>query len=136
MCSSGLAYCDIQRLTPSDIQYVNGKIVIEKERKKTGVQFTSVVLEDGRKIIEDLNGDFSSLKISDQRLNSYLKTIADHCGISKNLTSHMARHFYITHLMRMGIPTQIVQKAAGHSKIATTLHYTHLLKEDVVNIIK
>ena len=95
MCSSGLAYCDIQRLTPSDIQYVKGKMVIEKERKKTGVKFTSVVLEDGRKIIENLNGDFSSLKISDQRLNSYLKTIADHCNIGKNLTSHMARHFYI-----------------------------------------
>lgn len=136
MCSCGLAYCDIQRIEPSDIQYINGKMVIEKPRKKTGVTFTSVVLEDGAKIIEELNGDFSSLKISGQKLNSYLKSIADHCKISRNLTSHLARHYYITHLMRMGVPIQIIQKAAGHSNINMTLHYTHLLKEDIVNKIK
>lgn len=135
MCSCGLAYCDIQRIEPSDIQYINGKMVIEKPRKKTGVTFTSVVLEDGAKIIEELNGDFSSLKISGQKLNSYLKSIADHCKISRNLTSHLARHYYITHLMRMGVPIQIIQKAAGHSNINMTLHYTHLLKEDIVNKI-
>lgn len=136
MCSCGLAYCDIQRLEPSDIQYINGKMVIEKPRKKTGVTFTSVVLEDGVKIIEELNGDFSLLKISDQKLNSYLKSIADHCKISRNLTSHLARHYYITHLMRIGMPIQIIQKAAGHSNVKMTLSYTHLTNDDVVNAFK
>lgn len=136
MCSCGLAYCDIQRLEPSDIQHINGRMVIEKPRKKTGVTFTSVVLDDGVKIIEALKGDFSSLRISDQRLNSYLKTIADHCRITRNITSHMARHYYISHLMRVGVPAQIVQRAAGHSSLKMTLSYTHLLKEDIVNAIK
>lgn len=136
MCNCGLAYADIQRLQPSDIQYVDGRMVIEKTRKKTGTLFTSVVLDDGRKILEDMGGDFSSLRISGQKLNSYLKTIADHCRVRGNLASHMARHRYITHLMRLGIPVQIVQRAAGHSNISTTMHYTHLLKDDVVNAFK
>lgn len=136
MCCCGLAYCDIQRLNPSDIQYVNGRMVIEKTRQKTGTLFTAVVLDDGKKILEELGNDFSSLRISGQKLNSYLKTVADHCGITKNLTSHMARHRYITHLMSMGIPAQIVQRAAGHSNIKVTLSYTHLLKDDIVNAFK
>lgn len=34
--------------------------------------------------------------MSNQRINSYLKEIADLCGIKKNLTFHMARHTFAT----------------------------------------
>jgi len=132
MCNCGLAYCDIQGLVPEDIQYVDGRMVINKLRGKTGVEFTSVVLDDGRNIIDSLCGDFSLLKMSNQKMNSYLGEIADMCRITKSLTCHKGRHYYITHLMRMGIPTQVVQKCAGHANISMTMRYTHLLKDDVV----
>jgi len=34
--------------------------------------------------------------ITNQRMNSYLKEIADVCGINKNLTTHTARHTFAT----------------------------------------
>lgn len=136
MCCCGLAYCDIQRLNPSDIQYVNGRMVIEKTRQKTGTLFTAVVLDDGKKILEELDNDFSSLRISGQKLNSYLKTVADHCNITKNLTSHMARHRYCSKLISAGVSPAIVQRALGHRNIRTTISiYTHLSTDSVIKNI-
>lgn len=136
MCNCGLAYTDLQALKPTDIQYIDGKMVIEKERQKTGITFTSVVLDDGRDIIESLGDDFSILKISNQKLNTYLHCITDHCHIANEITAHRGRHFYITHLMRMGLPPQIIQRCAGHSNISQTMRYTHLVKNDIIGAFK
>lgn len=40
---------------------------------------------------------------SNQRMNSYLKEIADVCGIQKNLSTHCARHMIYSYLLRMKI---------------------------------
>lgn len=134
--SSGMAYCDIQDLKPSDIQYEDGKMYVKKERLKTGVEYISVILEDGKKVIDEMDGDFSPIRLSNQKCNVYIHTMMDLLGIKKKITFHSFRHFYITHLMRMGLPPQIVQKAAGHSKLSMTQRYTHLLKDDVLNAFK
>lgn len=135
-CNSGLAYCDIQALAPSDIQHKDGIVFVEKERLKTGVTFTAVFQEDGKKILDEMGDNFDELKISNQKINSYLKEIADHNGITKNLTFHKARHYAITHLMRIGISPQIVQRCAGHTKLSMTQRYTHLLQDDILNAFK
>lgn len=65
---------------------------------------------------------------SNQKLNSYLKEIADVCGINKNLTFHMARHtFATTVLLTNGVPIETVSKLLGHKSIKMTQHYAKLL---------
>lgn len=131
-CNCGLAYCDMIDLSKDDVQEKDGVNYICKQRRKTGVEFTSVVLEDGIDVLSELD----DLKMSNQKVNCYLKEIQDICGIQHTLTFHKSRHFYITHLLRMGIPTSVVQKCVGHSSIQMTAHYTHLLKDDVLNAFK
>ncbi|WP_309148939.1 tyrosine-type recombinase/integrase [Arenibacter sp. ARW7G5Y1] len=59
--------------------------------------------------------------MSNQKLNSYLKEIADQCGIKKNLTFHMARHTFATTVtLSNGVPIETVSKLLGHTKLATT----------------
>ena len=61
---------------------------------------------------------------TNQRMNSYLKEIADLCGIKKWLTFHMARHTFATTItLSNGVPTETVSKMLGHSNIKTTQHY-------------
>ena len=53
-----------------------------------------------------------------QALNSYLKEIADLCGINKNITFHLARHtFATTTTLAKGVPIETVSKMLGHTQI-------------------
>ena len=61
-------------------------------------------------------------------MNSYLKEIADVCGITKTLTFHMARHTFATTVtLSNGVPIESVSKMLGHNNIKTTQHYAKVL---------
>ena len=56
-----------------------------------------------------------------QKMNSYLKEIADLCMIKKNLTTHTARHSYATSVcLANGVSIENVAKMLGHSNIKMT----------------
>jgi site-specific recombinase XerD len=70
--------------------------------------------------------------ISNQKLNSYLKEIADLCNIKKNLTFHIARHTFATTItLSNGVPIETVSKLLGHTKIATTQIYAKVIETKV-----
>ncbi|MDC7218139.1 MAG: site-specific integrase [Spirochaetales bacterium] len=70
--------------------------------------------------------------ISNQKLNSYLKEIADLCGINKNLTFHLARHTFATSVtLRNGVPIETVSKLLGHKSISTTQIYAKVVENKV-----
>ncbi len=55
-----------------------------------------------------------------------IKSIAQKAGIRKNVTIHMLRHTYASHLVMAGVPLRTVADLLGHSSITTTLRYSHL----------
>ncbi|MCG0226238.1 site-specific integrase, partial [Phocaeicola vulgatus] len=70
--------------------------------------------------------------ISNQKLNAYLKEIADICGIKKNLTFHLARHtFATTTTLAKGVPIETVSKMLGHTNIETTQIYARITNEKI-----
>ena len=67
--------------------------------------------------------------ISNQKLNSYLKEVADVCGIEKHLTFHLARHTFATTVtLSNGVPIESVSKMLGHSMISTTQIYAKVVE--------
>lgn len=64
-----------------------------------------------------------------------LKRAAKASGINKTVTLHTLRHSFATHLLEDGIGIAHIQKLLGHSKITTTLIYTHIAK-DALGVIK
>jgi integrase len=70
--------------------------------------------------------------MSNQRMNSYLKELADLCGISKDLTFHCARHTFATTVtLTNGVPIETVSKMLGHKSLKTTQHYTKIVEKKV-----
>lgn len=70
--------------------------------------------------------------ISNQKLNAYLKEIADICGIKKNLTFHLARHtFATTTTLSKGVPIETVSKMLGHTNIETTQIYARITNSKI-----
>ena len=75
--------------------------------------------------------------ISNQKLNAYLKEIADLCGIKKVLTFHIARHTFATTVtLSNGVPIETVSKLLGHKNLKTTQHYAKILDRKISEDMK
>jgi site-specific recombinase XerD len=74
---------------------------------------------------------------SNQKLNAYLKEIADLCGITKNLTVHVGRHTFATTItLSNNVPIETVSKMLGHSDLRTTQIYAKVVEKKVSEDMK
>lgn len=72
--------------------------------------------------------------MSNQRMNSYLKELADICDIKKHLTFHCARHTFATTVtFTNGVPIETVSKMLGHKSLKTTQHYAKIVESKISN---
>ena len=70
--------------------------------------------------------------LSNQKMNSYLKELADICGISKNLSMHVARHTFATSVtLSNGVPIETVSKMLGHTSLKTTQIYAKIVDSKI-----
>lgn len=139
-CYTGLAYIDVMRLTSQNMSIgIDGEYWIFTERKKTGEKVRIPLLPQALSIIEKYKNNPACLntgsllpRLSNQKLNSYLKEVADTSGIEKNLTFHLARHTFATTItLTNGVPIETVSKLLGHSSIKTTQIYAKVLERKV-----
>ncbi len=138
-CFTGLAYIDVSNLTPDHIVTLGDKQWIMTQRQKTSVE-TNILLLDIPKAIIDKYCDNPAYPkrenklfpiLSNQKMNAYLKEIADLCGIKKNLTFHLARHTFATMSLSKGVPMESVSKMLGHTNIKTTQIYARITNKKI-----
>jgi integrase len=135
-CFTGLAYIDVYNLAPENIVTLNGKQWIMTKRQKTSVETNVLLLDIPKSIIAKYSGKtYRDGKLfpmlTNQKLNSYLKEIADICGIKKNLTFHLARHTFATMSLSKGVPIESVSKMLGHTNIKTTQLYARITNKKI-----
>ncbi|MCT4645247.1 MAG: site-specific integrase [Carboxylicivirga sp.] len=139
-CYTGLSYIDVHHLKEENIIIgIDGRKWISTNRKKTDKAVMIPILPQAMKIIDKYKNYTTTISkgkllpsYSNQRLNSYLKEIADICRIKKNLTFHMARHTFATTVtLSNGIPIETVSKLLGHSNIKTTQIYARVIESKI-----
>ena len=137
-CYTGLAYIDVMQLTPSNIAIgIDGKQWLATNRQKTSNPVRVPLLPKALEVIDKYKGHPKALHdgtlfptISNQKLNGYLKEIADLCGVEKDLTFHIARHTFATTVtLTNGVPIESVSKMLGHTKISTTQVYAKVIEK-------
>ena len=144
-CFTGLAYIDVKNLTKSHVSIgIDGEKWIFTHRQKTETASKIPILPVTQMIIDKYadhpksNNEDKLLPIlTNQKMNSYLKEIADVCGIQKDLTFHIARHTFATTVtLTNGVPIESVSKMLGHTNIKTTQHYAKILDKKVSEDMK
>ena len=125
---TGLAFTDVDHLRPEHITTdENGTLWIHKPREKTAVVSRIPLLPHPIRILQKYERD-PELRLkgkllpvpSNQKMNAYLKEIADICLINKNLTVQKSRHTFATVLKRSGVNIAIISESLGHSDSSTT----------------
>ena len=141
-CFTGLAYVDVKKLSRKNIGFgVDGERWIFINRTKTDTRsnipllpIASAILEKYEDHPQVVNQDKLLPILSNQKMNSYLKEIADVCEINKELTFHIARHTFATTVtLSNGVPIESVSKMLGHKNLKTTQHYAKILDLKVSN---
>ncbi|RPG34019.1 MAG: site-specific integrase [Muricauda sp. TMED12] len=139
-CYTGLAYNEMNGLGIDNlVNGFDGKLWIRVNRKKTGGTINIPLLPKALEIIEIYQTENQVLpRYSNQKINSYLKEIADIVGINKRITHHTARKtFASTVLLYNDVPMEIVSELLGHSSIKITQnHYGKIVQKKLSACMK
>ncbi|MCL1032855.1 site-specific integrase [Elizabethkingia anophelis] len=139
-CYTGLAYIDIYNLTKDHISTgIDGNLWIMTHRQKTHTASNIPLLPIAEEILNKYENHpllIDSVRLlpiyTNQKVNEYLKTIAETCGITKKLTFHVARHTFATTVtLGNNVSMESVSKMLGHRSIKTTQHYAKILDKKV-----
>lgn len=150
-CYTGLRITDIQLLADQNLQGKTVRIVNEKTDTRVVVPLNSMVLA----IFKKHKG--IPRKISDQKMNKYLKEVCELAGINEQVlysvtkggvrkdyhlkkwemvSNHTARRCFITNLLNAGLPDNQVMHLAGIKKHATLLRYKKTRPEETAALVK
>lgn len=136
-CSyTGLSYIDAHNLSSHHIQEMkDGSVWLIQARQKTREVARVPLLKIPLFILEKYN-DRDSLKLlptlSNQKMNSYLKELADICGIDKKFTFHTARHTFSTTIcLDNGVPIETLSKTLGHTDVRNTQIYAKITNKKI-----
>ena len=139
-CYTGLAFVDVTNLTPANIcRGEDGGLWIKTSRQKTTVPVNVPLLTQAKQIMNrykdnikaNSNGTIFPV-LSNQKMNSYLKELAERCDITKTLTFHIARHTFATTVTLLnGVPIETVSKLLGHTTMRSTQVYAKVIERKV-----
>jgi integrase/recombinase XerD len=138
--SCGLRVSELCGLRFSNLYFAEGFIRVEgKGGKQRLVPISSVAIQKIKNylayrseiLIKKGSEDIVFLSsrgtaISRITVFHYIKKYAEMAGIQKNISPHIFRHSFATHLLERGANIRVIQEMLGHEKITTTEIYTHI----------
>ena len=141
--ATGLRISELVNLKITDVDLHNCFVRVFGKGKKerivpigdVAIKYLNIYIGSYRdKILKDKISDYlfisNNLKnISRQGFFKILKNECKRCGIDKNVSPHVLRHSFATHMLSHGADLRVIQELLGHEDISTTQIYAHLVNE-------
>lgn len=134
---TGLRFRDAQALTERNYEYINSiPKFISTVQEKTGDEVVIPIIKPTQSLLDKYKNSDERIKhgklipkISNVKINLYLKAIGALAGIKLKLTHHVARHTCATTvLLENNVPMEQVSKWLGHADITSTKVYGKITK--------
>lgn len=147
--ATGMRVTEIISLNIEDINLETGYATCRNGKKERTVPIGNMSLKalkeymfNARKImIKDENQKALFVNVNGQRLTrqgfwKIIKYYKDQAHIEKEITPHVLRHSFATHLLQNGADLKSIQTMLGHSDILSTQVYMQFQDETIKNIYK
>ena len=142
--AAGLRVSEACRLRIPDID--SKRMVIHIREAKGGkdryVMLSQVLLQTLRDYFREhrprdflFEGNSRTGHVSREAVRSALRRAGKKAAIAKNLTPHMLRHSFATHLTELGVNLRVVQALLGHEHITETSRYTSVSTRHLQRIL-
>ena len=146
--SCGVRVSELVNIKLKDIDFSDRTILIfgkgSKERivrfGEYALDILNVYINDGRvKLLSGISSDYLIVgdkkeKLSTRRVEQIIDDIINQTSIKLNITPHMFRHTFATHLLDNGCELLAVQELLGHESLSSTEVYTHVSNEHLRNV--
>ena len=141
--ASGVRVSELVNIKLKDIDFSNKNILTfgkgSKERLVSfgdyALEYINLYLKEGRNLLLDgVKSDYlivgkKSEKLTTRRVEQIIDDIIKRTSIKLNITPHMFRHTFATHLLDNGCDLLVVQELLGHASLSSTEIYTHVSNE-------
>lgn len=147
--ATGMRVTEIISLDVSDVNLENGYVFCKKANKqrtiplgKLSLQALTDYIENSRKyLIKDdkeqaLFVNTNGCRLTRQGFWKIIKYYKEQAHITKDITPHVLRHSFATHLLQNGADLKSIQTMLGHSDISSTQVYMQFQDESIKNIYK
>ena len=140
---AGIRVSELVNIKIKDIDFNNKNILIfgkgSKERivsfGEPALDSINLFIKEGRKeYLEGNDSDYlivgkNESKLTTRRIEQIINDLIKRTSIKMNITPHMFRHTFATHLLDQGADLVAVQELLGHESLASTEIYTHISNE-------
>jgi len=113
-------------LSEKDIEFLRGWKQRQTEKAGKSLDYVFTAMSKGT----------LGNKLDNRYVQDMVKRYAEKAGIGKNVSPHVCRHTFGTDLLRQTKNIRLVQKALGHSRLNTTMIYTHIVDDELENELK
>lgn len=146
--ATGIRVSELVNIKINDIDFYNKTIdIIGKGNKERYVSFgeycediLNKYLKDGRlKLLKDNKNDYLLLNnngkgLTDRGVRLIIDNLINKASLDTNVTPHMIRHTFATHMLNEGADLLTVQELLGHANLSTTQVYTHVTDEHLRSV--
>lgn len=141
--ASGIRISELVNIKLKDIDFKNKSILIFGKGSKERVvyygeyaeEILNLYLNDSRnKLLEGIQSEYLIVgkkreKLTTRRIEQIIEEIINKTSLKMNITPHMFRHTFATHLLDQGCDLLVVQELLGHESLSSTEIYTHVSNE-------
>lgn len=146
----GVRISELINIKLKDIDYSNKTILVygkgSKERIVSYGEYAKEIIEiyikNGRnQLLDGVKSDYLIVgnkreKLTSRRIEQIINKLIEKTSIKMNITPHMFRHTFATHLLDQGCDLLVVQELLGHASLATTEIYTHVSNEHLREVYR